>query len=62
MASILDSGDPCGLLPVPGLWVGADTPTPKLPLGKCQAASPSCRLGCHSPLRGSLFLALLSLV
>ena len=27
--------DPCGGLPVPGLCVGADTPTPKLPLGKC---------------------------
>lgn len=63
MVRILDSrslwGSACS-------WTqgGADTPTPKLPLGKCpQLPLPgACRLGCHSPLRGSLFLTLLSLV
>lgn len=55
---------PCGALAVPGLWAGADMPTPKLPLGKCwQLPLPGARgLVCHGPLRGSPFLTLFSLV
>lgn len=54
-----------GVLTIPGLWARvADTPTLKLPLGKCwQLPLPgACRLGCHSPLKGSLFLTLLGTV
>lgn len=59
MVRILDSGDPRGVLPVPGLRAGVDTPIPKLPLGKCQQLplpKPVGRGVCHSPGRGSLLL------
>lgn len=65
MVRILDFGYPCGVLPVPQLWGGgAETQTPKLPLGKYWQLplSGACGLRCHSPLRGSPFLTLLSLV
>lgn len=58
----LGSWPSLGALTSPGLRArAADTPTLKLPLGKCwQLPLPgACRLGCHSPLKGSLFLTLL---
>lgn len=58
----LGSWPSLGVLTIPGLRAkAADTPTLKLPLGKCwQLPLPcACRLGCHSPLKGSLFLTLL---